>query len=68
MFIEFSWYCKNQRVDPDNIAFGKKFVLDGFIKAGILSNDGWNDIKGFEDKFFIDKENPRVEIKIRSVL
>ena len=30
----------------------------------ILSNDGWNEILGFEDTFAVDKHNPRVEVYI----
>lgn len=66
--IIFNWYCKNQMKDPDNISFAKKFVLDGLVKSGVLPNDGWKQIEGFEDKFIIDKENPRLEIEIQEAV
>jgi hypothetical protein len=66
--ITYHWYCKNRRKDKSNIAFAKKFIEDGLIKAGVLKNDGWNDIEGFTDKFYIDKENPRVEVELETTV
>lgn len=64
--ITFSWYAKNRRKDPDNIAFAKKYILDAMQKAGLIENDGFNQISGFRDVFYLDKVNPRVEVKIES--
>lgn len=58
-----TWYTKDERKDPDNVAFSKKFLLDAIVKAGILKNDGRKQIKGFEDKFEVDK-NERVEVEL----
>lgn len=60
VFIEFHWYCKNKKKDPDNVAFAKKFIFDGLQVAGILQQDTWKSIIGFSDHFYIDKINPRV--------
>ena len=30
----------------------------------ILKNDGWAEVAGFEDRFYVDKRNPRVEVEI----
>lgn len=65
--LNITWYCKNKRKDKDNIAFAIKFILDGMIQAGVIPNDGWQEIAGFEHKFEIDKEYPRVEIEILEV-
>lgn len=46
------------------MAFAKKAILDGMQKAGIIQNDGWNEIRGFIDDFEIDKDYPRIEIEI----
>lgn len=32
--------------------------------SGLMKNDNWTHIIGFEDFFLIDKENPRVEMFI----
>ena len=60
--ITFIWYCKNKKIDPDNTAWGKKFILDAMVKEGILKNDTWEFVEGFSDKFEIDSENPRIEV------
>ena len=63
--IRFCWYEKNKRRDPDNIsAAGKKPILDGLVEAGVLKDDGWSVIHGLEDRYFVDKERPRVEVTI----
>jgi len=58
------YYCKNKRIDKDNIAFVKKFILDGLEKSGIIPSDGWKNIDGWIELFMIDKQNPRIEITI----
>lgn len=65
--LVFYWIEPNKRRDKDNIATGKKFILDSLQKAGTLSNDGWSQIAGFEDKFDVDKDNPRVVVEIEEV-
>lgn len=50
-FISFEWHEKNRRRDKDNVAFGKKFILDAMQKAEKLVNDGNNYIQGFSDRF-----------------
>ncbi len=63
----FTWYRKNKRTDPDNIQVGTKYILDAFVKKGIIENDGWNQINSIKHKFAVDKDNPRVEIQIKEV-
>jgi len=63
--FKFTWYMCNRRTDPDNVcAFARKVILDGMQKAGIIDNDGWKQVAGFEDSFYVDKDNPRVEIEL----
>ena len=62
--VKFNWVMPNRRKDKDNIAFAKKFLLDSMQEAGLIVNDGWKEIEGFEDTFEVDKDNPRVEIII----
>nr|DAY55313.1 MAG TPA: Endodeoxyribonuclease RusA [Caudoviricetes sp.] len=63
--ISFRWYEKNLRRDPDNIAFAKKFILDSLVTAGVFPDDGQKYISGFDDKFYIDPKEPRIEILIQ---
>jgi Holliday junction resolvase RusA-like endonuclease len=62
--IYITWYVKDQRKDPDNIAFAKKFILDALVENGILTNDGQKQISGFQDLILNDKKNPRTVIQI----
>lgn len=49
----------------DNISsFGRKVIQDALVKAGVLRNDGWKEIRGFSDRFAVDAENPRIEVEI----
>ncbi len=52
-FIRFTWVEKTRRRDFDNVAAGKKFILDALQKSGKLQNDNWKWIRGFEDKFLL---------------
>lgn len=63
--VSFRWFVPNKRKDLDNIAFAKKFVLDGLVEAGVLPGDGWRDVAGFGgETFHVDKDDPRVEVEI----
>ncbi len=64
VFVSVTWYAPDRKRDKDNIAAGKKFILDGLQDAGVLANDGWNQIAGFRDSFEIDKANPRIKIEL----
>ena len=62
--VDCTWFCKNKKKDKDNISFAKKFILDGLMKAGVLSNDGWDQVVGFQDSFSVDAKNPRIEVEL----
>lgn len=49
--IHFHWVEENKRRDLDNIAFGKKFILDSLVKAGKLKDDNRKCVCGFTDTF-----------------
>lgn len=61
---KFTWYTKSERKDPDNVAFAKKFVMDGFVAAKKIPDDKRKQVAGFSDDFAVDFHNPRVEIEI----
>ncbi len=65
--LTFTWYCRNKKRDKDNIIAGQKFILDGLVAAGVIENDGWEQIGNISHFFSIDKENPRVEVIIKEV-
>lgn len=62
VILSFRWYEPNKKRDLDNICFAKKFILDALVKNGVLVNDSWEWVKGFTDEFFVDRQNPRIEV------
>lgn len=67
VFVWFTWIEKDERRDPDNVAFGKKFIFDALVAAGIIPNDNRKYVRGFQDEFRTDKQNPRIEVEIMEV-
>lgn len=61
--IELLWETANNRIDPDNIFFGVKFILDGVVKAGILKSDGRKNIRNIYNKIETTGQN-RVIMKL----
>lgn len=67
--MEYTWYEKNKRRDLDNVSsFGRKVIQDALVHAHVLRDDGWKNIVGFSDKFLVDADNPRIEVRIREVV
>lgn len=65
VFIEYQWYEPNRKRDLDNIAgFGHKCIQDSLVKRGVLHNDGWKQIIGFKDLFYVDKDNPHIVVTL----
>ncbi|MDV4829909.1 NUMOD4 motif-containing HNH endonuclease [Enterococcus faecium] len=65
--LKIVWCMKNKRIDYDNYRFYIKFMLDGFVKAGLIEDDSQKYIRGAEEYIAIDKENPRVLIWFEAV-
>lgn len=65
--LAFRWYEANKRRDLDNICFAKKFILDALVSNQVIFADSWKGVVGFTDEFFIDKQNPRIEVDIEEV-
>ena len=64
--IHFTWIEENERRDPDNICFAKKFILDTMVKEGKLQNDNRKWVKAFTDDFETAKES-KVILEIEEV-
>lgn len=63
--LAFRWVEKDRRRDPDNVSSaGRKFILDGLVKAGVLPGDGWAAIAGWSDTFEVGAKHG-VEITIK---
>lgn len=65
--IAFRWVEPNTRRDLDNVAFGKKFILDALQELGKLENDDRKHVVGFTDTFAVDKADPRIELTIKEI-
>ena len=56
--VIFTWTCRNKRRDPDNIASaGQKILLDALQSAGVLPDDGWNQISRISHRFEIGAQD-----------
>lgn len=65
--LAFRWYEPNRKRDLDNICFAKKFILDALVSSGTIEADSNRCVIGFTDEFFIDSENPRIEVDIHEI-
>lgn len=63
----FTWREKYPKRDPDNIAAGKKFILDALVAARILEDDGWKQVESFQDHFVVSPREAGVTVEIESV-
>tara|TARA_R100000008_G_scaffold43893_1_gene25488 strand:+ start:206 stop:646 length:441 start_codon:yes stop_codon:yes gene_type:complete len=65
VWFHFSWISKDYKVDPDNLAFAKKYIIDALVSQKIITQDGRSTVRGFMDDFPAkDPENPRIEVVI----
>ncbi len=62
--VRFRWVERNRRRDLDNVAFAKKFVLDGLVAAQVIGNDTPQYVRGFTDSFAYDSASPRIEVEV----
>ena len=61
-FTYTTYFKTDRRHDLDNIS--PKFILDGFVEAGLIVDDDYKHIESLTIKCGIDKENPRMEFLI----
>lgn len=65
--ITFRVFVKNRRTDGGNVrSIVEKFSLDGMVKGKLFKDDRIEFIRHDEAFYDIDKDNPRVEIEIKS--
>lgn len=68
VFMEYLWIEPSRRRDKDNISsFGRKVIQDALVDTEVLKDDGWKYVVGFSDNFEVDKDNPRIEVKIKEI-
>ena len=57
-----TYFAQNRRHDLDNLS--PKYILDGFVEAGLLVDDNSDHITKLVIECGLDKENPRIEFLI----
>lgn len=63
--VHFHFVEKDRRRDLDNISgFAHKVIFDGLVKAGVIKDDGWNEVATISDSYAVDKKQPRIEVTI----
>lgn len=68
VYMTYRWYEPDRRRDLDNISsFGRKVIQDALVHTKVIKNDGWKEITGFRDEFYVDSKNPRIEVEIKVV-
>ncbi len=66
--VRYEVYAGRNGTDGHNIrAVIEKFFMDGLVECGALPDDDISHVIGDESHYFIDKENPRIEIEIIEV-
>ena len=66
--VYFTWFEKDARRDPDNIASGgTKIIMDALVKTKILPDDSVKYVNGLYNDFEVDNKNPRIEVEIKEV-
>jgi len=66
--LHIAYYMKNTRKDLDNVAYGKKYLLDGLVLAGVLYDDSYKWVRGWTEEFLVDPASPRVEVTFKKVI
>ena len=62
----YTWYRKDKRTDPSNVAFGIKYIEDALQTAGMIRNDGPKQIERISHHFKYGEEKNWVELTIYS--
>lgn len=66
--IHYVFYEPNKKRDHDNVfAFASKCIQDALQDCDIIPNDGWEQIINFTHDFYLDRENPRIEVYIEEI-
>lgn len=69
VWITTTFYAPNRRKDPSNLSAGMhKVVEDALQVEGVLANDGYKNVAGYTERFFLDRDNPRIDIELNEVM
>lgn len=61
--ITYKFYEENRKRDKGNImSFADKIICDALQQTGTIQNDNWDWINHISMEFYIDNNNPRIEV------
>lgn len=68
IILHYVIYEPNMKRDKDNVfCMVSKCVSDALQVCKVIDNDGWKNIENFTHDFFLDRNNPRIEVYIEEV-
>lgn len=63
--VHYDVFVKTHNTDGPNVrSVIEKYVLDGLVKAGVIEEDNVKILVADSSCYYIDKEDPRVEITV----
>lgn len=66
--IHYDIFAKDKRHDRMNIGSAADKVLQDVLqKAGLLDNDSWDNVVDISFKYYLDRQNPRIEVTITEI-
>jgi len=63
-YFIFTWVEQRKNRDLDNISCAKKFIFDALVTAGILKNDGWRCVGGWNESFVVKKGRQKAGVEV----
>ena len=68
IILHYVFFESNMKRDHDNVfCFASKCIQDALQDCGVIENDGWKQILNFTHDFYVDRENPRIEVYIEEI-
>lgn len=67
--LDYFIYEGTYKRDWDNVlSVVTKYVQDALVRTGVLQNDNQRWVKGFTQRFGVDRERPRIELTITEII
>lgn len=68
LIVHYIFFEPNKKRDKDNLfCMASKCTLDALQECGVIDNDGWKNIENFSHDFYVDRENPRIEVYLEEI-
>lgn len=68
VIIHYVFYEPNMKRDHDNVAScASKFIQDALRDIEVIKDDSWKYVLNFTHDFYLDRENPRIDVYIEEI-